>query len=67
MAGRKKSDTSVSTIVGLMLLGESVNIQEKTAASVAVMVSLLRKNEPHKDKKFKIKSSDNGVTVTRVL
>jgi hypothetical protein len=64
---RKQEPNSVATIVGLLLVNNSVEIQEKKLASVAVMISQLKRKEENKDKKFKLKEVDGVVTVTRVI
>jgi hypothetical protein len=64
---RKQEPNSVATIVGLLLVNNSVEIQEKKLSSVAVMVSQLKRKEENKDKKFKLKEVDGVVTVTRVI
>ena len=64
---RKQEPNSVATMVGLLLVNNSVTIQDKSLASVSVMTCNLKKREEHKDKKFKIKQVDNTITVTRVL
>jgi len=64
---RKQEPNSVSTIVGLLLVGSSVDIQQKKLASVAVMISQLKRKEENKDKKFKLKEVNGVVTVTRVI
>jgi hypothetical protein len=64
---RPKSDNSVATLVSLLLVNNSIHIENKSLSSVAVMVSNLKKREGQQDKKFKIKQEDNTVTVTRVI
>ena len=64
---RKQGPNSVATIVGLLMVNNSVEIQEKKLASVAVMISQLKRKEENKDKKFKLKEVDGVVTVTRVI
>lgn len=64
---RKQEPNSVATIVGLLLVGSSVEIQQKKLASVAVMISQLKRKEENKDKKFKLKEVNGVVTVTRVI
>lgn len=66
MSGRKPSETSVATIVGLLPLGESVNIENKNLASCAVMVSTLKRKPEHTDKKFKVSQVEGVVVVKRV-
>ena len=61
------SDNSVSTIVGLLLVNNSIHIENKSLSSVAVMISQLKKREGQQDKKFKIKQEDGVVIVSRVL
>jgi hypothetical protein len=64
---RKQEPDSVSTIVGLLLVNNSVNISSKHFSSVAVMVSQLKRKEEHKDKKFKLRQEGDTVIVSRVL
>ena len=64
---RKQEPNSVSTIVGLLLVGNDVKIENKSLESVAVMVSQLKRKEEHKDKKFKVKQVDGTVVVSRVI
>lgn len=64
---RSKEQNSVATIVGLLLVGNDVKIENKTLASVSVMVSQLKRREEHKDKKFKVKQVDGVIIVTRVI
>lgn len=64
---RKQEPNSVATIVGLLLVGHSIEIKEKTLESVSVMVSQLKRKEEHKDKKFKVKQVDGVIIVTRVI
>jgi hypothetical protein len=64
---RKQEPNSVSTIVGLLLVGNDVKIENKSLQSVAVMVSQLKKNEPHSSKKFKVKQVDGAIIVSRVI
>lgn len=66
MSGRKPSETSVATIVGLLPLGETVKIENKSLASCAVMVSTLKRKPEQADKKFKVKQVEGVVVVTRV-
>ena len=63
---RPKSDNSVATVVGLLLVGESINIHGKPLPSVAVMVSNLKKKAEHKDKRFKLKEHEGIIAVHRV-
>ena len=62
---KQPSPTSVSTVVSNLEVDGSASF-ENSYASVAVMVSVLRKKEQHKEKKFKIQSKENITTVTRV-
>jgi len=64
---RPKSDSSVATVVSLLLVNNSIHIENKSLSSVAVMVSNLKKREGQQDKKFKIKQEDGVVIVSRVL
>lgn len=64
---RPKSDNSVATLVSLLLVNTCVHIKDKSLASIAVMVSNLKKREGQQDKKFKIKQEDGIVIVSRVL
>jgi hypothetical protein len=64
---RKQEPNSVATIVGLLMVNNSVEIQQKKLASVAVMISQLKRKEENKDKKFKLKEVNGVVTVTRVI
>ena len=64
---RSKEANSVATIVGLLLVGNDVKIEDKTLQSVAVMVSQLKRKEEHKDKKFKVKQVNGVIIVTRVI
>ena len=64
---RKQEPNSVATIVGLLLVGNDVKIENKTLASVSVMVSQLKRKEEHKDKKFKVKQVNGVIIVTRVI
>lgn len=64
---RPRSESSIATIVGLLMVNNSVNIENKNPQSVAVMISNLKKREEHKDKKFKVKQVDGVITVFRVL
>lgn len=64
---RSKEPNSVATIVGLLLVGNDVKIENKTLESVSVMVSQLKRREEHKDKKFKVKQVDGVIIVTRVI
>ena len=64
---RKQEPNSVATIVGLLLVGNDVKIEDKTLQSVAVMVSQLKRKEEHKDKKFKVKQVNGVIIVTRVI
>jgi hypothetical protein len=64
---RKQEPNSVATIVGLLLVGNDVKIENKTLESVSVMVSQLKRREEHKDKKFKVKQVDGVIIVTRVI
>jgi len=63
---RKQEPNSVATIVGLLLVGNDVKIENKSLESVSVMVSQLKRREEHKDKKFKVKQVEGVVVVTRV-
>lgn len=63
---RKQEPNSVATIVGLLLVDSEVKIENKSLQSVAVMVSQLKKNDPHSSKKFKVKQVEGVVVVTRV-
>lgn len=62
---RKKSDTSVSTIVSEMELNQTVEFANPYQ-SVAVMVSNLKKKSGNESKIFKIKYEENKTFVTRV-
>lgn len=62
---KQPSPTSVSTLVSNLEVDGSVQF-EKPYGSIAVMISVLRKKEEHKEKKFKIQSKENITTVTRV-
>lgn len=62
---KQPSPTSVSKLVSNLEVDGSASF-ENSYASVAVMVSVLRKKEQHKEKKFKIQSKENTTTVTRV-
>lgn len=62
---RKKSDTSVSTIVSEMELNQTVEFANPYQ-SVAVMVSNLKKKAGNESKIFKIKYEENKTFVTRV-
>lgn len=64
---RPKEENSVRTLVGLLESGSHVNISGKSLSSVAVMTSQLKRNEEHKDKKFKVSFKEGIVTVKRVL
>jgi hypothetical protein len=64
---RKQEPNSVATIVSLLMVNNSVEIQQKKLASVAVMISQLKRKDENKDKKFKLKEVDGVVTVTRVI
>ena len=64
---RKQEPNSVATIVGLLMVNNSVEIQQKKLASVAVMISQLKRKDENKDKKFKLKEVNGVVTVTRVI
>jgi len=64
---RKQEPNSVATIVGLLLVGNDVNIENKTLSSVSVMISQLKRKEEHKDKKFKVKQVNGTVVVSRVI
>lgn len=64
---RKQEPNSVATIVGLLLVGNDVKIENKSLESVSVMVSQLKRREEHKDKKFKVKQVDGVIIVTRVI
>jgi hypothetical protein len=64
---RKQEPNSVATIVGLLLVGNDVKIEDKTLESVSVMVSQLKRREEHKDKKFKVKQVNGVIIVTRVI
>ena len=69
---RPISETSIRTLAGLLEVGMHLDVTNKSTASTAVMVSNLRKDEAHKDKKFKVSgltlSEGNSFTrVTRVL
>ena len=63
---RKVSPESVSSKVSTLKIGETVRLSNPYT-SVAVMVSLLKKNKAHQDKIFKIKVIDNKTLVTRRL
>jgi len=62
---RSISPDSVSSKVADLTLGEHLRL-ENPYTSVMVMVSNLKKKEVHKDKQFKIKSTDNITIVTRI-
>lgn len=64
---RPISENSISTIVGLLMVNNSVTIEGKNPQSVAVMVSNLKRKEEHKDKKFKVKQVDGSIIVSRVV
>lgn len=63
---KQTSPTSVNTIVSNLQVDHSHTFEGKNYNSVAVMVSQLRKNEQHINKRFKIKSENGNTTVTRV-
>jgi hypothetical protein len=62
---RSISPDSVYSKVADLTLGEHLRL-DNPYTSVMVMVSNLKKKEAHKDKLFKIKSTDNATTVTRI-
>jgi hypothetical protein len=62
---RNISPDSVSSKVAELTLGEHLRL-ENPYTSVMVMVSNLKKKEVHKNKQFKIKSTDNITIVTRI-
>jgi len=62
---RNISPNSVSSKVAELTLGEHLRL-ENPYTSVMVMVSNLKKKEAHKDKLFKIKSTDEKTIVTRI-
>jgi len=63
---RKQEPNSVATIVGLLLVDSEVKIEKKSLASVAVMVSNLKRKHEHTDKKFKGSQIEGVVVVKRV-
>lgn len=63
---RKQEPNSVATIVGLLLVDSEVKIEQKALASVAVMVSTLKRKPEHTDKKFKVSQVEGVVVVKRV-
>jgi len=62
---QQPSETSVSTLVSKLLVGESVVFKNKKRESVAVMVSNLKRADEHKLKTFKLKDQNGKITVTR--
>ena len=62
---RNISPDSVSSKVADLTLGEHLRL-ENPYTSVMVMVSNLKKKDAHKDKQFKIKSTDNITIVNRI-
>jgi len=62
---RNISPDSVSSKVADLTLGEHLRL-ENPYTSVMVMVSNLKKKDAHKDKQFKIKSTDDITIVTRI-
>jgi hypothetical protein len=62
---QQPSETSVSTLVSKLSVGESVVFKNKKRESVAVMVSNLKRADEHKLKTFKIKDEKGLITVTR--
>lgn len=62
---QQPSETSVSTLVSKLSVGESVTFKNKKRESVAVMVSNLKRADEHKLKTFKLKDEKGKVTVTR--
>lgn len=62
---QKPSETSVSTLVSKLEIGESVTFNNKKRESVAVMVSNLKRVEEHSLKTFKIKDEKGKIIVTR--
>jgi hypothetical protein len=62
---QQPSETSVSTLVSKLSVGESVVFKNKKRESVAVMVSNLKRIEEHSLKTFKIKDERGLITVTR--
>ena len=62
---QQPSETSVSTLVSKLEVGESVVFKNKKRESVAVMVSNLKRADEHKLKTFKIKDEKGKITVTR--
>jgi hypothetical protein len=62
---RNISPDSVSSKVSELQVGESL-LLENPYTSVMVMVSNLKRKEEHKNKVFKIKSTDKQTNVTRI-
>lgn len=62
---QQPSETSVSTLVSKLSVGESVTFKNKKRESVAVMVSNLKRADEHKLKTFKLKDEKGKITVTR--
>lgn len=63
---RQPNPKSVSSKVASLKLGETV-VLKNPYTSVAVMVSILKKNQDHQDKIFKITFHNNLTHVTRRL
>jgi hypothetical protein len=62
---RNISPDSVSSKVSELQVGESL-LLENPYTSVMVMVSNLKRKEAHKDKVFKIKTTEKQTNVTRI-
>lgn len=63
---RPKDENSVSSRVSALEVNGECIIQNKNVASVIVMVSQLKKKEGMGDRKFKIHSKDDMVSIKRI-
>ena len=66
MSTELKEDSLMDAISVLNVL-QTATLKSDSPLGVAAIITQLKENEEHKDKKFKISSSDNCVIVKRVV